>query len=89
MPRVEITPRFGKSLARLHPDVREAARRALVKLLENPESKGLNLELLSGQMYSIRVNRNFRILLQRRRDEAGIYYAAVDIGSHDIYRRGK
>jgi len=89
MPRVEITPRFGKSFARLHPEVREAAERALSKLFENPESRGLNLERISGEIYSIRVNRNFRILLRKKQDDSGPYFIAEDIGSHNIYRRNR
>lgn len=37
--------------------------------------------------YSIRVNRQYRILLVRESDEAGELFAAVDIGTHQIYRR--
>lgn len=89
MPRVELTPRFEKSFARLHPDLREAAAKALQKLLENPESRGLNLEPIQGEMYSIRVNRGFRILLRKRQDGSEIRYVAEDVGSHDIYRRSR
>jgi len=89
MPRVELTPRFQRSFARLHPDLREAAARALQKLLDNPESRGLNLEPIAGEMYSIRVNRSFRILLRKRQDASEVYYSAEDVGSHDIYRRSR
>ena len=89
MPRLELTPRFEKSFARLHPELREAAARALQKLLENPASRGLNLEPLAGEMYSIRVNRSFRILLRKRQDGAEVCYTAEDVGSHDIYRRSR
>jgi hypothetical protein len=37
--------------------------------------------------YSIRVTRSYRILLKRETDEAGEFSAAVDIGTHQIYRR--
>ena len=89
MPRVELTPRFQKSFARLHPDLREAAARALQKLLENPESRGLNLEPIQDALYSIRVNRGFRILLRKRQDGSEICYIIEDVGSHDIYRRNR
>jgi plasmid maintenance system killer protein len=49
----------------------------------------LNLEPIAGEMYSIRVNRNFRILLRKRQDDSGVCYAAEDIGGHDIYRRSR
>ena len=37
--------------------------------------------------YSIRVNRQHRILLVRERDAAGEFFSVVDIGTHQIYRR--
>jgi mRNA-degrading endonuclease RelE of RelBE toxin-antitoxin system len=89
MPRLELSPRFEKLFARLHPDLREAAARALQKLLDNPESRGLNLEPIAGEMYSIRVNRGFRILLRKRQDGVEVCYVAEDVGSHDIYRRSR
>ena len=89
MPQVELTHRFKKAFARLHPDIREAAERALQKLLENPESRGLNLEPIQGERYSIRVNRGFRILLRKRQEGSEICYTAEDVGSHDIYRRSR
>jgi mRNA-degrading endonuclease RelE of RelBE toxin-antitoxin system len=89
MPRLELSSRFEKSFARLHPDLRKAAARALQKLLENPESRGLNPEPIEGEMYSIRVNRGFRILLSKRQDGAEVCYVAEDVGSHDIYRRSR
>jgi hypothetical protein len=55
MNRVAITPRFEKSLRRLHPNVKKAAIKAIKNLMTNPESKRLNLEpLASRDSYSIR-----------------------------------
>ena len=89
MPRVEIARRFIKAFRRLSPPIQKAAEKALVTLIERPESKGLNLEPLTGMkgFYSIRVNLNYRILLQRREDDDGEFFSAEDVDTHDIYAR--
>jgi len=33
--------------------------------------------------FTIRVNRNFRIMLEQREDEDGPYFLIVDVASHD------
>jgi plasmid maintenance system killer protein len=57
--------------------------------MEAPDRPSLNFERLSGwdNAYSIRVTRNYRILLTRETDETGEFFVAVDIGTHQIYRR--
>jgi plasmid maintenance system killer protein len=57
--------------------------------MEAPDRPGLNFERLPGwdDTYSIRVTRSYRILLKREIDEAGEFFLAVDIGTHQIYRR--
>ena len=87
--RIRVTERYRRSVDRMPHRIRKAAAQALVKLVENPRSRGLNLERLSGweDTYSIRVNRQYRILLVREVDAAGELFAVVDIGTHQIYRR--
>jgi plasmid maintenance system killer protein len=57
--------------------------------MEGPDRPGLNFERLAGwdDIYSMRVTRNYRILLKRETDEAGEFFIAVDIGTHQVYRR--
>lgn len=87
--RLRITEGYRRSVGRVPDRIRKSATQALVKFVENPRHPGLNLERLMGweDTYSIRVNRQYRILLVRESDEAGELFAAVDIGTHQIYRR--
>jgi mRNA-degrading endonuclease RelE of RelBE toxin-antitoxin system len=87
--RLRITERYQRSLGRVPDRTRRAATQALAKCVENPRYPGLNLEQLSGwqDTYSIRGNRQYRILLVREVDETGELFAVVDIGTHKIYRR--
>ncbi len=89
MIRVRITERYRKSERRVPERIRIKARDALSGLLENPQRPGLNFERLSGwdDTYSIRVTREYRILLMRESDEEGEVLAAIDIGTHRVYRR--
>ncbi|MEP7009786.1 MAG: hypothetical protein ABJC13_05635 [Acidobacteriota bacterium] len=89
MPRIKVVPRFKKAYKRLPPPVQAAAQKALRTLIDNPRNRGLNLEALSGRpgSYSIRVNRNYRILLQRKEDQEGEFFSVEDVDTHDIYNR--
>ena len=57
--------------------------------MDNPDRPGLNFEKLAGwdNTYSIRVSKAYRILLRREADDAGEFFAAADIGTHQVYRR--
>lgn len=61
------------------------AENALKKFYNAPKSPGLNFEAVKGMPghFTIRVNRNFRILLKAESDERGEYYLIVDLCSHD------
>jgi mRNA-degrading endonuclease RelE of RelBE toxin-antitoxin system len=87
--RIRVTERYRRSAARLPDRIRSRATDALGRLVENPQYPGLNLERIVGweNAYSIRVNRQYRILLLREVDETGDLYAVVDIGTHQIYRQ--
>ncbi len=89
MPRIEVVPRFKKAYRRLTPPLQAAAVKALSTFIENPGNRGLNLEALAGRpgFYSIRVNRNYRILLQKKKDSVGEFYSVEDVDTHDIYKR--
>jgi plasmid maintenance system killer protein len=87
--RIRVTERYRRSIGRVPAGIRKSAERALIRFVEQPEHPGLNFERLAGwqDTYSIRVNRQYRILLVREVDEAGELFAAVDIGTHQVYRR--
>ena len=86
--RIRITKRYERSIAQKH-NIRTRAERTLRRFIENPQHPGLHFEQLLGweDTYSIRVNRQYRILLVRETDEAGEIFAVVDIDTHQIYRR--
>ena len=85
--RVVQTVRGDRLLRKLDPTVRAQAVAALFAFSTNSASRSLNFEKLAGRdgIYSIRINRNFRIIL--RRTEAADTFEIEDIGPHDIYRR--
>ena len=58
---------------------------AVKKFLENPKAPGLNFEAIKNSpgYFTIRVNRNFRILLRAEEDDQGPYYLLVNVAAHD------
>ena len=90
MRRVRVNPGYVRAVRKLDRGVAKRANAALVKFQADPNRPGLNFEPVTGApgYFTIRVNRNFRILLRRERDAAGELYAAVDVARHDeAYRR--
>ena len=89
MTRIRIADSYRKAERRIPHRIRLQAGKALSTFMEAPDRPGLNFERLPGwdNTYSIRVTRSYRILLKREADEAGEFFAAVDIGTHQIYRR--
>ena len=59
--------RSDRILKKLDPVIRREVQAALVRFLTDSGARGLNFEKLRGydDLYSIRVNRNFRIILRR------------------------
>jgi plasmid maintenance system killer protein len=89
MARLRIDPSFERHLDD-YPSLRSRAVSALQRFVAAPARRGANFEPLEGsdgRYWSLRVNRNFRIILRRERDAEGDIYAAIDLGPHDIYRR--
>lgn len=87
--RLRRSPRFDKDLADLDPLVRRRALDALYKLLSNPGRRGLNLEKLTGvdDLYSVRVNRNYRIIMRRGFDSEGELFGLLRVRPHDAAYR--
>jgi plasmid maintenance system killer protein len=87
--RIRVTNRYERSVSRVPDRIKMRAAQTLIKFVDDPDHPGLNFERLSGwqDTYSIRVNRQYRILLVRETDDDGEIFAAVDIGTHQIYRR--
>jgi hypothetical protein len=89
MSRLRIAPSYLKAAAALSSKDFERAAAALAKFLEDPDRPGLNFEPVRGMAdhYSIRVSRSHRILLRKEHDAEGDLFAAVDVGTHQVYRR--
>jgi hypothetical protein len=85
-PRVVPEASFLKRLAGLPPDRRESAKQALVKFQKEPALNSLKFRRLQGTPDHFIINSvgGDRILL--RKDGPDLY-AAVDVGTHDLYRR--
>lgn len=90
MPRLVIADQYIRDSRRCSKQIRERASDALQRFQSDSNIKGLNFEKLRGwdDLYTIRVGRNFRIVLRRRATkELGDHYVAVRIAPHDIYDR--
>jgi plasmid maintenance system killer protein len=83
--RTKPSARFLKSLAKIGQPIASRAATALERFHAAPESPGLNFEAFKNRpgFFTIRVGRNFRILLKAEEDEEGPYYLLVDIADHD------
>ena len=83
--RTKPSARFRKSLAKLGEPMASRALKALEKLHTAHNSPGLNFEAFKNRpgFFTIRVDRNFRILLKQETDEDGPYFLLVDIADHD------
>nr|VFJ78472.1 MAG: Plasmid maintenance system killer protein [Candidatus Kentron sp. FW] len=57
----------------------------LADMMRDPQHPGLNLETIVSRngYYSIRVNRQWRILLRREGEK---HFTAIEVGSHAVYR---
>jgi plasmid maintenance system killer protein len=87
--RLRPSARFIKSRQRLS-SLNDSINRALDRFRKNPDHPGLNFEPVKNtkNSFTIRVNRNFRILLLAEQDEAGPYFLVADVMPHDdAYRR--
>ena len=79
------TEDFWELYRGLPPHIREAAREAFQKFLENPAHPSLRLERLrsDGRAWSVRVTRNYRAVA-RRYDDDWLWFR---IGSHAEFDR--
>lgn len=83
--RTKPSDRFRKSLGKLGEPLATRARKALKKFHDAPKSPGLNFEAVKNRSgyFTIRVERNFRIMLKAETDKEGPYFLLVDIADHD------
>jgi mRNA-degrading endonuclease RelE of RelBE toxin-antitoxin system len=83
--RTKFSARFIKSLAKIGEPIASRAATALERFHDNPEIPGLNFEAFKDRpgFFTIRVGRNFRILLKEEADEDGPYFLLADISNHD------
>jgi hypothetical protein len=83
--RLKPSDQFLKSRGKIGEPIASRAETAISKFYAAPTSPGLNFEAVKGRpgFFTIRVNRNFRILLKEEEDNEGPYYLLADIGSHD------
>jgi plasmid maintenance system killer protein len=81
-----FTVRSRRLFRKLDAQNRRDADGALATFVRDPTTPGLNFEKLRGyeRLYSIRMNRNYRIILLRT--EVSDTYEIWDVGPHDIYR---
>lgn len=83
--RTKLSARFIKSRAKLGEPLASRIDKALKKFHENYKAPGLNFEAVknTSDSFTIRVNRNFRILLIQGEDNEGLYYLVADVANHD------
>lgn len=80
------TPAFWQSYRNLPAGVRDSARAAYKKFLQDPTHPSLQLERLRSdpRFWSVRVTRDFRAVAQRLESDTWIW---VWIGSHKVFDR--
>ena len=89
--KLQPSREFVRNLQKLSPQVRKKVRKQLELLLQDFRYPSLHTEKLQGatfagkNVWSIRVDRNHRVLFIIRKEEDAYYLIAV--GKHDIYRR--
>jgi mRNA-degrading endonuclease RelE of RelBE toxin-antitoxin system len=83
--RLKISARFSKNLAKIGEPIASRAASAIKRFYAAPKSPGLNFEAIKDRpgFFTIRVGRNFRILLKAEEDKEGPYYLLADIAPHD------
>ncbi|HEY4587905.1 MAG TPA: hypothetical protein VIJ02_03900 [Thermoanaerobaculia bacterium] len=83
--RTKPSTRFIKSLRKIGQPIASRVATALERFHTAPDTSGLNFEAFKNRpgFFTIRVGRNFRILLKEEADEEGPYYLLVDIADHD------
>jgi mRNA-degrading endonuclease RelE of RelBE toxin-antitoxin system len=89
--RIQASAAFTRDLEKLSPQVRKKARKQLNLLLQDFRYPSLHTEKVQGatfageDVWSIRVDREHRILFTIRKEEKAYFLVAV--GTHDVYRR--
>jgi mRNA-degrading endonuclease RelE of RelBE toxin-antitoxin system len=83
--RTKPSARFIKSLAKIGKPVASRVVTALERFHAAPDTPGLNFEAFKNKpgFFTIRVGRNFRILLKEEADEDGPYFLLADVANHD------
>lgn len=80
--------RRAAKFRRAHPELRSRLARVLIDLQADPFQPRLRLHALAGDLeglHAVRLNYEFRMVLQLKRAEQEIYL--INIGSHDdVYR---
>jgi mRNA-degrading endonuclease YafQ of YafQ-DinJ toxin-antitoxin module len=88
--RTDTFLRALRKYLKKHPDRREAVRRTLVGLTENPHASFLRLHALTGKfkgLHAVRVTHGDRIILILALQKHEV--VLLDIGTHDeVYRQG-
>jgi plasmid maintenance system killer protein len=71
--RIRIADSYKRLIRRIPKHTQAKAIKALLRLQDNPKHPGSNFEKLSGfkDTYSIRVDRQYRILLIQETDKVG------------------
>lgn len=82
-----VSSRFEKALKSTEASQKNRAKRALRKLAVNRMDRSLNLEKIRDDVWSIRVDRGWRILLREMSDEQGKFFLASGLANHDIYKK--
>ncbi|MBF0422887.1 MAG: hypothetical protein HQL73_07830 [Magnetococcales bacterium] len=84
--QIVASPRFFRDMEKISEEVRKRLDKSLQQFIQNRYHPGLHFELVRGSqdLYSIRVGRNHRIILQEDGPDS---YILLRIATHDIYQR--
>lgn len=87
MVKFRNSDRFVKALRALGHEQRKRAEKSLLLMVDNPRHPSLHFEKLSSGVRTIRVDRNFRIVLKEVAGE-GDTFDLLDVDTHTkVYQR--
>lgn len=85
--RIIATERFQKSLKSLDKVIRKSVEKKFILFLNHAKHPSLHIEKLEPKhknMWSFRINKNFRVIFSPIDGET---ITLMDIGPHDIYKK--
>lgn len=84
--QLSLTLRFRRDMAKISAEVRKLLDKSVLQFAQDRYYPGLHFELIRGSqnLYSIRVGRNHRVIMEEDGPDS---YILLRIATHDVYRK--